>query len=201
MPTELSLIEQYRESHHAVAKMIAAGMTDSMIRQRTGITMRRLQLLKADPTFMNHLVAHYVQVIEEKWTTNADAYLDLGLGNMIRAEALIADRLDDDPDAISIATLNNISQHRADRFGYSKHSRVDVNIDFASSLDRAIARSSGAKVIEAQAEPATQPIPLPEPREAPAAVRPPSVARQEPQSSGEPRRSVKVPLLRKRRVA
>lgn len=157
MPNELSIITRYRETHHSVARMVAADMTPSMIHQRTGLSQRRLTLLLADPSF-NELIAIYRQRIEEKWNDTVDVYLDLGMSNMIRAESQIAERLDEaeneGAEPLPLAILDRISQGRADRFGYSKHSTLDVKHDFASMLDRAIARSGkqdAVKQIEATA--------------------------------------------------
>jgi hypothetical protein len=175
------LIERFREHHHAVASMMAAGMTDAMIRRQTGISHHRLSLYRADPTFQE-LVIQKAQVVAEKFDQNIDAYLDLGMGNMIRSEALIAERLNED-EPIPLLTLDRISQGRADRFGYSKHSTMRVEHDFASMLDKAIARSGKApeiKQIEAQAEapmtPSQQSL-LPPPPERARAPRPQPPAR------------------------
>ena len=157
----LGVIEQHRESHHAVARMIAAGMSPNMIRQRTGRSRRSLTLLLADPSF-NELVQHYREVVEEKWNENVDHYLDLGLANMIRAESLIADKLEAD-DEVPVMLLDRISQGRADRFGYGKNSTMKVEHDFAASLDRAIARS-GVKTIEGRVEESHHPLALERPK-------------------------------------
>ena len=126
---ELNVWQRFREEHHAVARMIAAGLSDSMIRQRTGRSIRRLTLLRADPSFQE-LIAVYSQRIEEKWDENLDTFLDLGMGNMIRAEAQIAEHLDKCEDTGELLPVG--------------------------TLDRAIARSGKAepKQIEAQAAPA-----------------------------------------------
>ncbi len=139
--------------------MFASGMTPSAIRQRTGISMRRLALLWNDPSFQE-LIKVYGQRVEEKWNANLDTYLDLGMSNMILAESQIAERLDESmnvgAEPIPLAMLDKISQGRADRFGYSKHSVMEHKHDFASLLDGAIARSGKAKevkLIEGQANP------------------------------------------------
>ena len=173
------LIERFREHHHAIASMVAAGLTPAMIRRQTGISIHRLSLYMADPTF-NELIAQKAKVVAEKFDENIDQYLDLGMGNMIRSEALIAERLNED-EPIPLLTLDRISQGRADRFGYSKHSTMRVEHDFATMLDKAIARSGKGelKQIEAQAEPAVlnQPALPPPPERAKAPHRPQPPAR------------------------
>lgn len=149
-------LDRYRERHHAVARLIAIGATHDHIRRVTGITYKRISLLIADPSFAE-LVDHYSADVEKKWNTNLDQYLDLGMSNMIRTEAMIQDKLDeaDEKDeAIPLLTLNRLSQDRADRFGYHKTSQVEHKHDFAALLDKAIERSGKAKdikIIEATA--------------------------------------------------
>lgn len=138
---------RFRESHHAVARWFAQGLTMSMVCERTGYTRRRLNLLLADPTFQD-LVATYHAEIEERVRKDIDVYDDLQRRNMIRAEHLIADRLDDEEEPLSVSILDRISQGRADRTGYSKHSTVKHEHSFADALDRAIERSGRAKVID-----------------------------------------------------
>ena len=147
---ELSIVERFRESHHAVAKMFASGMPPDQIRQRTGYSTRRLTLLFGDPSFQE-LIAVYAQRVDERWNANLDTFLDLGMGNMIRAEAQIAEHLDKSEDTgelLPLGALDRISQGRADRFGYSKHAIVEHKHDFAAMLDKAIARSGKAEVMK-----------------------------------------------------
>jgi hypothetical protein len=71
---------------------------------------------------------------------------------MLRAEAQIQEKLDAaeaEDETLPMRELLAIAKDRADRFGYGpKSTRVNVNVDFATQLDRAIERTS--KVIEAR---------------------------------------------------
>jgi hypothetical protein len=148
----VNIVAQYRESHHRIAQLVAAGCTPSMIRSQTGVNNRRLELLCADPTFQE-LIAGYTKRVVMKIELAQDAYLDTAVSNMLRAEQQIADHLDQSEESgelLPVNTLDKISQGRADRFGYSKHTKVEHTHDFASMLDKAIARSGKAKVIEHQ---------------------------------------------------
>lgn len=172
-PEELSIVERFREHHHAIAAMVAAGMTPAKIREQTGVSMRRLTLYLGDPSF-NELVAIKAKRRDEIVAKNEDAYLDLGMSNMILAESQIAERLDKamDPEGepVSLALLDKISQGRADRFGYSKHSTIRHEHDFSAALEGAIRRSGkgeAMKTIEAKATQVLPQVPpLPEPQEA-----------------------------------
>jgi hypothetical protein len=172
----LSIIDRFSLSHHSVARMFALGMTESMIRQRTGYSFKRLSLLIGSPSF-RELIAHYAAHLDEKWNEAVDVYTDLGISNMIRAEAQIAEHLDkceESGELMQPTILDKISQGRADRFGYSKHSVHHHEHDFASALDRAIARSGKGeelKTIEGKAE-AVSPMPM-----ATAALSPPQGTR------------------------
>jgi hypothetical protein len=143
-------ISQYRESHHAVARLIAIGATPHHIRQVTGHSLKRIGMFANDPAF-TELVAHYAAQVEQKWNENKDTYLDLGISNMIRSEAMIQDQLDEADEVgekIPLNTLNRLSQDRADRFGYPKTSQVEHKHDFAALLERAIERSGKAKEVQ-----------------------------------------------------
>jgi|HubBroStandDraft_3_1064219.scaffolds.fasta_scaffold00002_13 hypothetical protein len=149
-------LDQYRERHHAVARLVAIGATHDHIRRQTGISFKRISILLADPSF-KELVTLYRDDVEKIWNRNVDQYLDLGMANMIQTEAMIADQLeeaDEAGDKLPLLTLNRLSQDRADRFGYPKTSQVEHKHDFAALLDRAIERSGKArevKVIESTA--------------------------------------------------
>jgi hypothetical protein len=145
-----AVLDQYRERHHAVARLIAIGATHDHIRRQTGISFKRISCLIADPTF-KELVALYRKDVEKIWNRNIDQYLDLGMSNMIQTEAMIQDQLeeaDEEGKSIPLLTLNRISQDRADRFGYPKTSQVEHKHDFAALLDRAIDRSGKAKEVK-----------------------------------------------------
>lgn len=149
-------LDRYRESHHAVARLVAIGATHDHIRRQTGVSFIRISRLLNDPSF-GELVAQYRKKIDDTWNKNVDQYLDLGMSNMIRTESMIQDQLDEadeHDEKIPLLTLNRLSQDRADRFGYPKTSQVEHKHDFATLLDRAIERSGKAKevkVIEASA--------------------------------------------------
>ena len=89
---ELSVIERFRESHHTIARMFAAGMTPAMIRRNTGISMRRLTLMWNDPTFQE-LIEILRRRYNEKFDEAVDTYRDLSFGNMIESELQVQDHL------------------------------------------------------------------------------------------------------------
>lgn len=150
---ELDLISQFRESHHAIARMFAAGMTASMIQRKTGVSHRRLSILWGSPTFRD-LVAVYVRKITELEIEEAAEWNDLGKRSLILAESMLIDKIEAAQDVgefLPTRELVSIVADRADRLGYSKHSQVTVKHDFAAMLDKAIARSNTVRTIESKA--------------------------------------------------
>lgn len=204
---EVDIVQRYRESHHRIAQMIAMGCTASFIRQQTGRSQRSITLLLGDPTFQE-LIAIYSRRTEEKLEVAADTYADLAISNMLRTEQMITDQLDkaeEENTPVALLTLDRIAQGRADRFGYGKHSTKTVTHDFASMLDKAIARSDSAKVIEATAHPqqlpqsGTKPLPLAAPAQGPS-----EASRLEPPPRSQMKRSFAEVLgagIKRRRVA
>lgn len=142
---------RFRESHHAVAREFAKGLTLSEVCRSTGYTRRRLKILLDDPTFQE-LITSYAVEFGNAVRQDFDAYDDLQRKNMLLAEQQITDRLDgaldEDGDPIPLHILDRISQSRADRTGYSKHSTVKHEHSFADALDKAIERSNKARVID-----------------------------------------------------
>jgi hypothetical protein len=147
----VSLIQQYRDSHHRIAQMFAMGCTPAFIRQHTGISMRRLSLYWSDPSFQE-LIAHYSKQAEEILNQTQETYVELLSANMLRAEQTVADHFEqaeDEGELIPIQVADRISQGRADRLGFGKNMTIEHKHDFATLLDKAIARSDRVKLIEA----------------------------------------------------
>lgn len=205
---EIDIVQRYRESHHRVAQMMAAGCTDGFICQTTGRSHRSLTILRADPTFLE-LIAQYSKRVEAEWAQATDEFATLAIRNMLRSERMIADRLDaaeEEGEKLPLLTLDRVAQGRADRFGYGKHQTVKHEHDFAAMLDRAIDRSGTReqmKLIDAEVGPVSPKLLQPPPlrQEAPAVQASDPVTR-EPPPNPTPRSSEAVlGGVRRRRVA
>lgn len=145
-------VKRFRDPHHRVARLFAMGLRPGEIMERCGYSYQRVYQLSTDPAFQN-LVAKYRAKVDEKFAENADEFFDLASANMRKAETMIAERLEEAEEtgeAIPLKTLETLASSRMDRFGYGKReTRLNVNMDFASQLEGAIARSGKAKLIEA----------------------------------------------------
>lgn len=139
-PRALSAI---RDSHHAVARAVAAGLRPQQISQATGYSINRVYALKKDPAFQQ-LIAEKREMLDERWVEGTDEYYNLVNRNRTLAARLINDKLTavEDPAEIDLRTLVAIHADSADRTGYPKRTEsINVNLGFAARLDQAIRRS------------------------------------------------------------
>lgn len=147
----LPRIKKLRESHHAVARLLASGKRVGEVAFLTGYTTVRINMLSQDPAFAE-LVARYRDQATESWRESMDEFSQLAIGNMVRAERQLADKLeeaDETNEALPTRELIAITADRADRFGYGKRTTaLNINVDFAARLERAISRG---KTIEGKA--------------------------------------------------
>lgn len=154
--TEISTVKKLKSSHHNLARLIAAGLSHVTAAERAGYSAGGVHLLMKDPSFIS-LVTHYQGLVTERFLDTVDTFAELAVSNMVRAERMISDHLDEADETNEPVPLNRlipIVTDRADRFGYGKKStQVNVNVDFASKLEQANRRSrlaleSHPKVIE-----------------------------------------------------
>lgn len=127
-------IKRLRDSHHAVAKSLAAGMKPAAVSAATGYSLSRISILQGDPAFQE-LLAHYASLRE-------DAFIDvqqrLALLNVDAIEELRT-RLEDEPEKIDVETLLDMVKVLSDRTGNgpaSKSTNVNVNLDLSERIRR-----------------------------------------------------------------
>ncbi len=144
-------IAHFRESHITVARMFAAGMHIGEIKRRTGYSQRRLNLLWNDPAFQELIESFRGEVYAD-----LDLFQEVGRSNMVRAELMLQDKIDDaelNGEPLPTREILAIVSDRADRFGYPKRStQVNIDLGFSATLDRAIERSGKSKLIEGVVE-------------------------------------------------
>lgn len=142
------VVARLRASHHNVARLLAHGLDNREVAAMTGYTENRISQLANAPA-MQDLIATYRERVEERQAAELDQYVALKTKNMIAAERHIADQidaLDEEGELLPIKTALAVSADGADRLGYGKKSQVNHNHEFASALERAIARSG--KVVD-----------------------------------------------------
>ncbi len=143
-PVAKKRLKTIRDSHHNIARRIAAGQSHTQISREVGCSLMRIQTLNDDPTFIE-LTNQYRAEVNAIWREHIDAFAELAISNMTKAERQIADALDDadaTAEPVPLSLLTRITADRMDRFGHGKHTTsTNVNVGFAAKLEAAISRS------------------------------------------------------------
>ncbi len=147
-------VQKLRDPHHLLARLLASGLRDAEAASRAGYTIGRLGQLRKDPAFVN-LIEHYRSEVSDSWRESVDTFHELATSNMLKAERMLAEkieRVEEEGDFLPTRDLIAITSDRADRFGYGKkNTNLNINVDFAAQLERAIGRSR--PVLESRALP------------------------------------------------
>ena len=148
----MARLQTLRDSHHRVARLMASGLSNVQIATSCGHSLQALVRYRSDPA-MQELVAHYRALCTEEWLSAQDEFTSLAISNMVKAERMLSDKLDEadeNGDSLPTPHLLSISGDRMDRFGFPKRSQqTNVNVNYAAELEAAIARSR-TKTIEAE---------------------------------------------------
>jgi hypothetical protein len=149
-------IKALRDSHHMIARLLALGLPVGEVAYRTGYSLTRVSTLKRAPA-VQELIAHYRAQVDEAYGNSTQEYFTYANQNRNASARMINDKLmSGEPEDFSVQQLVAIHADFADRTGFPKRSlAVNVNLDFAAALDRAIARSR-----EVACEAVTPPLPL-----------------------------------------
>ena len=141
-PGKSAAVKAFKDSHHLVARLFAAGLRPGEVAERAGYSGTRISVLLGDPSFQN-LIAEYRREETIAFALTRDDYYERATRARNIALRLVEDKLADvDPDDVTIRELMGIHDSLADRTGYGKRSTVtNVNIDFAARLDMAVKRS------------------------------------------------------------
>lgn len=162
-PADLALLEldrgskppplaRIRDSHHALARALAAGMKPAEASLVTGFSPSRISILQNDPSF---------QELLEFYRENLDAvYADLHrrLATLsLDAASELQERLEQHPEDLGTGQLLKLLEMTADRTGAAPPRgtvNVNVNVGLAERMEAAKERLARAKVIEALPGPA-----------------------------------------------
>ncbi len=150
------IVTRLRDTHRRVARLVAAGLKNYEVAERTGRSANGISSLMKDPAFQE-LVARMRTKVDEAFEREQDEYAKLATGNMLKAETMLAEKLEEaeeNGEFLPTKDLIAISRDAADRFGYGKRQmNLNVNMDFAAELEKARSRSGKARVIEATVSP------------------------------------------------
>lgn len=152
-------VKTFRDTHHRLARLVAAGLRNEEVLRITGFSIGRLNTLKADPAFQE-LVASYRDKVTDAFAQAQVEVHESANELMVRGLHHLHEhfnRADDEDKLVPMASLNKLLPDLMDRFGYSKKVvNTNVNVDFAKEFERAMARQGRANVIDGAA---TLPLP------------------------------------------
>jgi hypothetical protein len=140
--TPSTTLVRLRDSHHALARNLAHGMSVPDASLATGYSIPRIHILLRDPAF-RELMAHYRDRTRE-------AVLDMEqrfLGVAADAAQEIRERLETAPETVDNDTLLDIFKVMADRAGFAPVSRSvskNYNFNIGERLDARKRRSEDA---------------------------------------------------------
>jgi len=147
-------VKAFRDTHHRLARLCAAGIRIEEILRITGYSYQRLYTMQRDPAF-KQLVEEYRGKVDAAFVSSQDEFYETSTSNMLRAERQIEehlDRADEDGELLPMKLLMGLTSDRADRFGYGKKTvNTNINLDFAKNLERMMASRGQATVIDARA--------------------------------------------------
>lgn len=171
-------LQNLRDTHHRVARAVAAGLRNDEISALCGYSYNRISILKGDPSFME-LVAHYRGLITAEFVRNADPVIEYMQSNALKAQAMLSDKLDkalEEDTFLPTRDLLGIAELGLDRTGYGKvNKNLNVNVDFAANLEAARKRASAADALRTIEAPTSRPPQSPQADHSPALVPRPAV--------------------------
>lgn len=131
-PTPIGAI---RDRHHALARVLAQGMTHTEASLVTGYDPSRISILRSDPTFIE-LIEQYKKVEAGLMADFMDRATTLTLTAVNRLQEL----LEDDEKPVSAQTALEIAKFGADRTGHApvqKNMNLNANVGIADRVHRA----------------------------------------------------------------
>lgn len=133
--SEPSALKRLSDRHHALARNLASGMEPGEAGMLCGYVNSRVSILQADPAF-KELVEFYRRDVTAQYR---DLHQRLS-GLALDAAEELAERLEAEPEKVSIGQLMEITKMGADRTGFGPQSsttNLNVNVDLASRLQEA----------------------------------------------------------------
>lgn len=145
------LIKRLRERHHALARCLALGMTDTEALAVTGYDHSRLSILRNDPTFQG-LVADYKSLGDARLGDFVDRTVTLSL----TAVENLQEMLENEEAPLPASMQLEIAKFAADRTGHApiqKSVALNANVDLGNKLQAArkrLAQISEIKVVSSE---------------------------------------------------
>lgn len=157
-------VKTLRAIHRRICLLLAAGHSQTRVAEITGYSLHRVWILSQDPAVKEYIANLEGQILARDVDELSEANAKMvGVNNM--SWQLIYDRMEraideGTEDEIPWAVLLKAAGDAADRVGLAKRSvAVNVNVDFASQLNKAVQRSR-LKVINGAPAAPTAEVPV-----------------------------------------
>lgn len=111
-------LKRLRDSHHAVARLLAHGLTPLQVSIQTGYSPSRISILQRDPTF-RELLAEYSRETDTRGVA-FEYQMELVAKDVVQE---IHERIQDAPESVSMGELHDIGKLLIDRAGYAPVAR------------------------------------------------------------------------------
>lgn len=132
-------LKRLRDRHHAIARLVAAGKSNTEISLMTGMDPGRISVFKSDPSF-KQLVDDYKKIDDG---IAADLVERMALLSQTAIEE-IQDRIENADEPLPIQSLLEIAKFGTDRIGHgpvTKQMNTNVNLDLSGRLAAARKRA------------------------------------------------------------
>lgn len=140
-PSRAPTLTRLRDSHHQVARLVAAGLRPAQIATQTGYALSRLSILQNDPAFLE--LVEFYRVSKDEAAIAAEArFLMIGLDAAQAWHEDLMDGLIVDP-----TEKREGAKTFLDRAGYAPVQRSlnkNVNLNIAQRMDAKIAKKDEA---------------------------------------------------------
>lgn len=137
-----SAIKRLTERHHALARNLASGMAIHEAATLQGYSLSRVSILQGDPAF-KELLEFYCEDANRPYR---DLHIRLS-GLALDAAEELSNRLEEEPEKVSIGQLMELTKLGADRTGHGpQSSQLNVNVDLSGRLEAARKRVAMRKL-------------------------------------------------------
>lgn len=121
--TSAPKLKKLRERHHALAKMLASGVSEGDAAIACGYSNSRISILKSDPSFQELLNFYGDKAKERFYDVNES------LGALSRdAVEEIRERLEEEPESFTVGQLESLAKLALDRTGHGPSTKTEVNV-------------------------------------------------------------------------
>jgi hypothetical protein len=144
-------VKAFRETHHRLARLIAAGLRTEEISHITGYSPQRITTLRSGPAFQN-LIEEYRPQATANDFRRANEMSETLMSNAMRMERMVEDHLDeadDNGELLPLKTLFAGISDRLDRLGYARKTvSTNITIDYARKMEELMAARGQGSVID-----------------------------------------------------